>query len=240
MHYEWNTFASNWNHGGISCDVHFAGHLRSNRTNVWSDKSNIRNVQSGGARGLELRTAALTDPISNVSFEKSRKLVQSLTKTVLSSSSLWSFCLSNCCSRSVRAVLWSASTSYHTHTQQIHTHTQKTHAKYSDSQNAVITHRGGVSMIFKWEWDEMAKKSEWKRNGVRWQSHHYSSLHSTAWWSTDRKPPHHLQLLRTCRFSVSKFLLLTSSFVNCINSASMSLIYGYKHRLGVNGPMETW
>ncbi len=51
---------SNWNHGGISCDVHFAGHLRSNRTNVWSDKSNIRNVQSGGARGLELRTAGLT------------------------------------------------------------------------------------------------------------------------------------------------------------------------------------
>ncbi len=42
------TFASNWNHGGISCDVHFAGHLRSNRTNIWSDKSNIRNVQSGG------------------------------------------------------------------------------------------------------------------------------------------------------------------------------------------------
>ncbi len=127
------------------------------------------------------------------------------------------------------------------------THTQKTHAKYSDSQNAVITHRGGVSMIFKWEWDEMANKSEWKRNvktrkrnGVRWQSHHYSSLHSTAWWSTNKKPPHHLQLLRTCRFSVSKFLLLTSSFVNCINSASMSLIYGYKHRLGVNGPMETW
>ncbi len=59
MHYEWNTFASNWNHGGISCDVHFAGHLRSDRTNVWSDKSNIRNVQSGGARGLELRTAGL-------------------------------------------------------------------------------------------------------------------------------------------------------------------------------------
>ncbi len=59
MHYEWNTFASNWNHGGISCDVHFAGHLRSNRTNVLSDKNNIRNVQSGGARGLELRTAAV-------------------------------------------------------------------------------------------------------------------------------------------------------------------------------------
>ncbi len=46
------TFASNWNHGGISCDVHFAGHLRSNRTNIWSDKSNIRNMQSGGA-GIE-------------------------------------------------------------------------------------------------------------------------------------------------------------------------------------------
>ncbi len=36
-----------------------SGHLRSNRTNVWSDKSNIRNVQSGGARALELRTAGL-------------------------------------------------------------------------------------------------------------------------------------------------------------------------------------
>ncbi len=59
MHYECNTFASNWNHGGISCDVHFAGHLRSNRTNVWSDKSNIWNVQSGGAQRLELRTADL-------------------------------------------------------------------------------------------------------------------------------------------------------------------------------------
>ncbi len=40
-------------------DVHFAGHLRSNRTNIWSDKSNIRNMQSGGARGLELRTSGL-------------------------------------------------------------------------------------------------------------------------------------------------------------------------------------
>ncbi len=52
--------------GGISCDVHFAGHLRSNRTNVWSDKSNIRNVQSGGARGLELRTAALNSVLWNL------------------------------------------------------------------------------------------------------------------------------------------------------------------------------
>ncbi len=31
-------------------DVHFAGHLRSNRTNIWSDKSNIRNMQNGGGR----------------------------------------------------------------------------------------------------------------------------------------------------------------------------------------------
>ncbi len=54
-------FASNWNHGGISSDVPFAGHLRSNRTNIWSDKSNIKNVQSGGrAQGLELRAAALS------------------------------------------------------------------------------------------------------------------------------------------------------------------------------------
>ncbi len=53
------TFASNWNHGGISCDVHLTGHLSSNRTNIWSDKSNIRNMQSRGARGLELRTAGL-------------------------------------------------------------------------------------------------------------------------------------------------------------------------------------
>ncbi len=59
LHFEWNTFASNWNHGRISCDVHFAGHLRLNRTNIWSYKSNIQNVQSGGARGLELRTADL-------------------------------------------------------------------------------------------------------------------------------------------------------------------------------------
>ncbi len=53
------TFASNWNHDGISRDVHFAGHLRSNRTNIWSDKRNIQNMQSRGARGLELRTTAL-------------------------------------------------------------------------------------------------------------------------------------------------------------------------------------
>ncbi len=39
-------FASNWNHGGISCDVHFPGHLCSNRTNVWSDKM----CRRGGVR----------------------------------------------------------------------------------------------------------------------------------------------------------------------------------------------
>ncbi len=41
------------------CDVHFLGHLESNNTNVWSDKRNVQNVQSGGTRGLELRTTAL-------------------------------------------------------------------------------------------------------------------------------------------------------------------------------------
>ncbi len=58
-------FASNWNHVGISCDVHFAGHLRSNRTNFWSNKSNIRNVQSGGGwgarTGIENRWSSETD-----------------------------------------------------------------------------------------------------------------------------------------------------------------------------------
>ncbi len=45
-------FTSNWNHVGISCDVHFAGHLHSNRTNIWSDKSNV----GGCARtGIENR-----------------------------------------------------------------------------------------------------------------------------------------------------------------------------------------
>ncbi len=46
MRFEWNTFDSNWNRGGISCDVHFAGHLRSK-------------CAEQGARGLELRTAGL-------------------------------------------------------------------------------------------------------------------------------------------------------------------------------------
>ncbi len=60
MHFEWNMFASNWNHGGISCDVHFAGHLRSNRTNIWSNKSKIYEMCRGGwVRGLELRPADL-------------------------------------------------------------------------------------------------------------------------------------------------------------------------------------
>ncbi len=44
MRFEWNTFDSNWNRGGISCDVHFAGHLRS------------KCAEQGGARtGIENR-----------------------------------------------------------------------------------------------------------------------------------------------------------------------------------------
>ncbi len=59
-------------------DVHFAGHLRSNRTNIWSDKSNIRNMQSGGARGLELRTYGLRGPAVyveiNCSFQGNKNI----------------------------------------------------------------------------------------------------------------------------------------------------------------------
>ncbi len=39
----------------IMANVHFAGHLRSNRTNIWSDESNIPNVQSRGGTGIENR-----------------------------------------------------------------------------------------------------------------------------------------------------------------------------------------
>lgn len=49
-----------------------------------------------------------------------------------------------------------------THTHTVNTHTKK-HTKDSYSKNAVITPRGGVSRIFKQEWDEMAKKSESER-----------------------------------------------------------------------------
>ncbi len=86
MHFEWNiyTFASNWNHGGISCDVHFAGHLHSNRTNIWSDKNNIRNVQSGAAWGLELRTAGLTDsPCHSVVTQLDHSVVQGSSNLIL-------------------------------------------------------------------------------------------------------------------------------------------------------------
>ncbi len=48
IHYEWNTFASNWNHGGISCDVHFAGHLRSNRTNYEVIRVTYEMCRAGG------------------------------------------------------------------------------------------------------------------------------------------------------------------------------------------------
>ncbi len=62
------TFASNWNHGGISCDVHFAGHLRSNRTNIWSDKSNIRNMQSerGARTGIENHWSMVTELLDSI------------------------------------------------------------------------------------------------------------------------------------------------------------------------------
>ncbi len=53
------TLVSNWNHCRISGDVHFAGHLRSNRTNVVCDKRNIWKVQSRGVQGLGLGNAAL-------------------------------------------------------------------------------------------------------------------------------------------------------------------------------------
>ncbi len=53
-----HTFVSNWNLGGISCDVRFAGHLRSNRTNAWSDERNIQMCRVGG--GLELRITGST------------------------------------------------------------------------------------------------------------------------------------------------------------------------------------
>ncbi len=43
-------------------DVHFTGHLRSNRTNIWSDKSNAQK-----ALGLELRTAAFKKGIQALS-----------------------------------------------------------------------------------------------------------------------------------------------------------------------------
>ncbi len=54
MHFEWNIYVrfelESWRNI-----------LMSTSQGIWSDKSNIRNMQSGGARGLELRTAALTE-----------------------------------------------------------------------------------------------------------------------------------------------------------------------------------
>ncbi len=62
MPFEWNIYVcielKSWRNI-LWCDVYFAGHLKSNSTNIWSDKRNVQNVQSGGTRGLELRTAAL-------------------------------------------------------------------------------------------------------------------------------------------------------------------------------------
>ncbi len=63
-------FGSNWNHGGISRDVHFTGHLRPNRTNVWSDKRNMQSGGEGARTGSENRcftptTAHLKTPLSS-------------------------------------------------------------------------------------------------------------------------------------------------------------------------------
>ncbi len=66
------TFTSNWNHGGISCDVPFAWHLRSNRTNVWSDKLNFK---GSSLTSLNLNKFLLED------FQ--RKLTQNNIKTVM-------------------------------------------------------------------------------------------------------------------------------------------------------------
>ncbi len=66
------TFTSNWNHGGISCDVPFAWHLRSNRTNVWNDKLNFK---GSSLTSLNLNKFLLED------FQ--RKLTQNNIKTVM-------------------------------------------------------------------------------------------------------------------------------------------------------------
>ncbi len=51
MPFEWNIYVlfelEPWRNI-LWCDVHFVGHLQSNSTNVWSDKRNVSNVQSGG------------------------------------------------------------------------------------------------------------------------------------------------------------------------------------------------
>ncbi len=51
MPFEWNINKhqfSNWNHGGISCDVHFVGHLWSNRTNVVREEIHTKYAERGG------------------------------------------------------------------------------------------------------------------------------------------------------------------------------------------------
>ncbi len=62
MPFEWNIYIrfklESWRNI-LWCDVHFLGNLKSNSTNVWSDKRNLQNVQSEGTQGLELKTAAL-------------------------------------------------------------------------------------------------------------------------------------------------------------------------------------
>ncbi len=61
MPFEWNTPFRSWNHGGLSGDVHFVGHLLSNRTTSYVDKRYIRKYaeRGWGARGLGLGNTAL-------------------------------------------------------------------------------------------------------------------------------------------------------------------------------------
>uniref|UniRef100_A0A8C1KUX8 Metalloendopeptidase n=1 Tax=Cyprinus carpio TaxID=7962 RepID=A0A8C1KUX8_CYPCA len=54
-HFNAHTLVLNWNHGGISCDVPFAGHLRMNRTNVVRDKRFLFIVIDMNDRGVILR-----------------------------------------------------------------------------------------------------------------------------------------------------------------------------------------
>ncbi len=60
-----HTFVSNWNLGGISCDVRFAGHLRSNRTNAWSDERNIQMCRVRGGTEIENRWVNYSTPFQN-------------------------------------------------------------------------------------------------------------------------------------------------------------------------------
>ncbi len=64
MHFEWNIYVrfelESWRN--ILMSTSQGTYVPIEQT---SDKSNIRNMQSGGARGLELRTAALNECSQN-------------------------------------------------------------------------------------------------------------------------------------------------------------------------------